>query len=214
MARKHNRRSIRLRGYDYASAGAYFVTLNIKHRTPLLGSIRDGEMRLSEIGRIVQEEWLRTPDIRPEVVLDEFLVMPDHMHMIVWIRDVDEGRMPLKNVGARRARPLGNIIRGFKGSVSRRIQNENVGADRIRPSSDGGACDAPRRMTHDIEHEGACDAPRRMTHDIEREGACDAPRHTPQQESIWQRNYYERIVRDEHALRTIRDYIIDNPKKG
>jgi putative transposase len=140
MPNRHNRRSIRLRGFDYASPGAYFVTLNTKNRIPIFGTLRDGVMHLNDIGRIVHEEWVRSPDIRPEVVLDEFVIMPNHMHMIVWIRDVD----------GTRARPLGNIIGGFKGSVSRRIQNENVGADGIRPSLDGGACDAPR---HPPRHE-------------------------------------------------------------
>lgn len=116
MPKRHNRRSIRLRGFDYASTGAYFVTLNAKNRRPIFGTLRDGVMHLNDIGRIVHEEWLRTPDIRAEVVLDEFIVMPDHMHMIVWIRDVD----------GTRAGPLGNIIGGFKSSVSRRIRDEIV----------------------------------------------------------------------------------------
>lgn len=88
MPKKHNRRTIRLRGFDYASTGAYYVTLNVKYRTPIFGTLRDGVMHLSPIGQIVQDEWLRTPDIRPEVMLDEFIIMPDHMHMIIWIRDV------------------------------------------------------------------------------------------------------------------------------
>ncbi len=238
MPKKHNRRSIRLRGFDYASTGAYYVTLNVKYRTPLFGTLRDGVMHLSPIGQIVQEEWLRTPDIRPEVVLDEFIIMPDHMHMIVWIRDVGplnggrvqraptvdatisnvgaDGIRPIENDGGachdtraratrpdnvprhndvHRTRPLGNIIRGFKGSVTHRIQNENVGATKDAMTSNVGA---DRIRPHEIEL-----------------GACNAPRHFDlRHESIWQRNYYERIVRDERELRTFRDYIIENPIKG
>jgi REP element-mobilizing transposase RayT len=123
MPKRHNRRSIRLRGFDYASPGAYFVTLNTKNRIPIFGTLRDGVMHLNDIGRIVHEEWVRSSDIRPEVVLDEFVIMPNHMHMIVWIRDVD----------GIRARPLGNIIGGFKSSVSRRIQDE-INHGSTRPS--------------------------------------------------------------------------------
>jgi REP element-mobilizing transposase RayT len=123
MPKRHNRRSIRLRGFDYASPGAYFVTLNVKHRRPIFGTLRDGVMHLNDIGRIVHEEWVRSSDIRPEVVLDEFVIMPNHMHMIVWIRDAN----------GIRARPLGNIIGGFKSSVSRRIQDE-INHGSTRPS--------------------------------------------------------------------------------
>jgi len=156
MARKHNRRSIRLRGFDYASAGAYFITLNIKHRAPMLGSIRNGAMCLSDIGRIVQEEWERTGEIRPGVALDEYILMPDHMHMIVWIRDgMNTGADGIRPITKKKSK-LGNIIGGFKSSVTRRIRNEDVGADAIRPG-----------------------------------------------ESIWHRNYYERIIRDERAQRAL-----------
>lgn len=214
MPKKHNRRTIRLRGFDYASTGAYYVTLNVKYRRPLFGTLRNGVMHLSPIGRIVQDEWLRTPDIRPEVVLDEFIIMPDHMHMIVWIRDVTtsnvgaDGTRPHENdKGACDAplhiaprcddnrRPLGNIIRGFKGSVTHRIQNEIVGATEDATTSNVGA-DGIRPLEID-------------------KGACHAPRHKEfERESIWQRNYYERIVRNERELRTFRNYIIENPIKG
>ena len=82
---KHHRRSIRLKGYDYISAGAYFITICTYKREALFGDIVAGEMRLSEYGRVVSAEWLRTPKIRQEMRMDEFVVMPNHIHGIVWI---------------------------------------------------------------------------------------------------------------------------------
>ena len=92
-----NRRSIRLPGYDYASAGWYFVTIISHKRKPLFGEIvraygtcppwrirpDDSKVILSQLGRIVQEEWLKTAELRPEVELGEFVVMPNHFHAII-----------------------------------------------------------------------------------------------------------------------------------
>jgi REP element-mobilizing transposase RayT len=86
-----NRRSIRLPGYDYASAGWYFVTICCHKRQNLFGEIvraygirpDDSEVILSQLGTIVQEEWLKTAELRPEVELGEFVVMPNHFHAII-----------------------------------------------------------------------------------------------------------------------------------
>jgi REP element-mobilizing transposase RayT len=83
------RRSIRLRRYDYTQAGAYFVTVVSRGRLCLFGDIVDGEMRLSEGGRIALAEWFRTATLRPYVSLsvDEFIAMPNHVHGIIWITE-------------------------------------------------------------------------------------------------------------------------------
>lgn len=96
---KHHRRSIRLHGYDYAQAGAYFVTICTQNRECLFGDIEDGEMRLNDYGRVVEEEWLRTATIRREVELDAFIVMPNHVHGIIVI---NAERRSQANVGATR----------------------------------------------------------------------------------------------------------------
>ena len=83
----YQRRSIRLKGYDYAQDGAYYVTICTYKKTRIFGEVVEEEMRLNEIGDIVEEEWQRTPKIRPEVELDEFIVMPNHLHGIVIIKD-------------------------------------------------------------------------------------------------------------------------------
>ena len=98
---KHNRRTTRLPGYDYTLPGAYFVTLCAWNRECLFGEVVGGEVELSPIGRIVQQEWLKSKEIRQEIRLfeDEFVVMPNHLHGIVVI--IDEKSIPVhKSVGA------------------------------------------------------------------------------------------------------------------
>src|SRR5215210_6640299 len=84
-SQKHHRRSIRLTGYDYSQAGAYFVTACAQDRACLFGEIVDGQMRLNEAGRMVLAEWNTLPDRFPAVELDEFVVMPNHVHGIITI---------------------------------------------------------------------------------------------------------------------------------
>ncbi|MDD2337744.1 MAG: hypothetical protein PHD01_14375 [Geobacteraceae bacterium] len=83
----HHRRSVRLKGYDYAATGAYSITICAHERQSLFGEIVDGEMFPGEYGRIVLNEWLKTSDIRQEVLLDEFVVMPNHFHGILKVND-------------------------------------------------------------------------------------------------------------------------------
>ena len=82
-----NRHSLRLKDYDYSSAGAYFVTLCTQNRVCLFGQVIDDEIVLNKNGKIVRDEWLRTSEIRHEIVLDEYVVMPNHFHAIILIND-------------------------------------------------------------------------------------------------------------------------------
>jgi REP-associated tyrosine transposase len=134
---KHHRRSIRLKGYDYSVAGAYFITICTQGRMCLFGVVVDGEMRLNSIGEIVRDEWFKAATIRPYVNLaaEEFVVMPNYVHGIVWMGDNGN------NVGARRRcapttattaaadiqsinvvpGSLGAIVRAFKSATTGRI---------------------------------------------------------------------------------------------
>ncbi len=87
---KHHRRSIRLQGYDYSQAGAYFVTIVAWQREMLFGDIVDGEMVLNRFGQIVRDAWFDLPNHYPHVELGAFIVMPNHVHAIVVL--VDDGR--------------------------------------------------------------------------------------------------------------------------
>ena len=82
---KHHRQSIRLKGYDYTLAGAYFVTICTHKRLPLFGKIVEDKMRLSLLGQLVYREWQKTAVVRPNVYLDAFVVMPNHLHGILVI---------------------------------------------------------------------------------------------------------------------------------
>ena len=158
----HHRRSIRLRGYDYTQAGAYFVTACTYARDCLFGQIVGGEMRLSAHGAIALECWQAIPQHCPHADLDAFVVMPNHMHGILMLAD-DAARSAHPPAQERFGRPvagsLPTIMRLYKAVVTRRI-NE------LRNTS-------------------------------------GAP--------VWQRNYYEHIVRDQASLGRIRAYIANNP---
>ena len=93
---RRNRRSIRLQGYDYTQAGAYFVTICTHNRQCLFGDIADGEMRLNRLGQIVVDEWMKTAQIRAEIELDEWVVMPNHFHGIVVIGGRGTARRALR----------------------------------------------------------------------------------------------------------------------
>jgi putative transposase len=98
------RRTIRLRGYDYTQPGAYFITICAHQQAHVFGEIVDGEMKLSRLGEIARTEWFKTAELRPNVELheDEFVVMPNHAHGIIWL---------VENVGAlRRNAQLENRI--------------------------------------------------------------------------------------------------------
>jgi len=159
-----NRRSIRAKGWDYTNAGPYFVTLVTHERRMLFGDVADGLITLSPFGRVVREEWEASANIRQELSLDIFIVMPNHVHAIVWLSDAIDtgdqrvgahGRAPLQ----RPARSLGSFIAGFKSASTKRI-------NQLR-------------------------------------GTPGAP--------VWQRNYYERVIRNERELEAVRTYIDGNP---
>ncbi len=164
--RLHHRRSIRLKGHDYASAGAYFVTMVTHGKRCLFGEVVGGVMRLNVAGRIVAEEWLRSAQVRSEVTMDAFVVMPNHIHGIVVIdRPTPTSLLPadlaIATAAGPRSRSIGALVAGFKAAASRRIHACRGGSGPL----------------------------------------------------VWQRNYYEHIVRDEVGLGRIRQYIADNPAR-
>lgn len=156
---RRHRRSTRLRDYDYSRAGAYFITVCTKGRKSLFREVKDGEVVLNELGRIAEEEWRKSAQVRIEIDLDAWVVMPSHIHGIVIIADERRrGDRPVAR-GGPRARSLGAMMAGFKSAATKRI---------------------------------------------------NTMRGTPGA-SVWQRNYYEHIIRNESALDRIRQYIANNP---
>ena len=167
------RHSIRLKGYDYSVAAAYFVTICTQDRMLLFGDIVTDAMRVNQYGGVVLECWESIPDHFPGARLDAFVVMPNHIHGIIQLADA------AREVGAQHAAPsqsnphrpladrhvqpasLGATVRSFKSAVARRINSQ---------------------------------------------------RETPGM-PVWQRNYYDHVIRDESELLRIREYILANPAR-
>ncbi len=129
---QHHRRSIRLKGYDYTQPGAYFVTVCTHRWIPIFGEIIAGEMKTNPSSLVVKKEWLRAAQIRSSVQLDEFIVMPNHVHGIIMIMDgMDTAktngrdtarRIPtVERFGKPVSGSLPTIVRAFKSAVTKRI---------------------------------------------------------------------------------------------
>ena len=130
----HHRRSIRLRGHDYAARGVYFVTICVAKNRPLFGVVVNGQMVLNDAGRIAAACWRDIPKHFPQVALDEWVVMPDHVHGIITIRR--DGDSAGANAGAKDFSPLpprpcgtsrtiGSIVRGFKIGVTKLLDGDS-----------------------------------------------------------------------------------------
>ena len=151
------RRVVRLRGYDYAAPGSYYVSMCTQGRLCLFGDIANGEMCLNEYGRLVEAVWDELPDHYAHVRLDACVIMPNHVHGILVF--VEAGSKPASTAIVRHGLP--EIVRAFKTFSARRIN-------------------AAR-------------------------GTAGTP--------VWQRNYYEHIIRDDADLNRTRQYILDNPAR-
>lgn len=105
----HHRKTIRLKDFDYSQPGAYFITTNIQDRKRILGQILNGQVVLSDIGRIIENVWKNLPAHYQSIDLDDFCVMPDHFHGIIVIKDME----------MEKHQSLPEIVRGFKTYSSR-----------------------------------------------------------------------------------------------
>ncbi|MBI3914091.1 MAG: transposase [Chloroflexi bacterium] len=186
---KHHRRSIRLKGYDYSLAGAYYVTIVAQNRACLLGEVVNGEIQLNDAGQIVQSQWEALSQRFPNVELDEFVVMPNHFHGIIVITDKGQAR----DAGKRQARDAG------KGQARDAGKGQAQGAAPTQLSDDhdpilGDIVGAWKSIVTDEYIRGV--------HQLNWQ---------PFDRKLWQRNYWEHIVRDEPDLNRIREYIINNP---
>ena len=171
-AEKLHRRSIRLKAYDYAQPGAYFVTMVSHAREPIFGQIADCEMHLNAFGRIAAQQWLQLPARFACLQLGAFVIMPNHVHGILVLQDgrgtatnhndLDEGssrRAPTEEFGKPLPHSIPTIVRSYKSAVAYRIHLVRGAAKTV----------------------------------------------------VWQRNYYEHIIRDEKDWDRIHTYIESNP---
>ena len=169
------RHSIRLKGYDYSQAGAYFVTLCTHHRTCLFGEIVDREMHLNDTGHMVKAVWDQLAHRFDNVELDERVIMPNHIHGVIFI------------VGA----PLVGALKG----AGTRIR----AGTRPAPTATSSLGDIVGAFKSIATHE--------YIGGVKQHGW---PRFSGK---LWQRNYYERVVRDDAELNAVRAYIAENPRR-
>ncbi len=159
----HHRRSIRLAGYDYSRAGLYFVTICTQNKQCLFGAVDGGVMRLNDAGAMVRDQWLAMPERFPVLSPFDFVVMPNHMHMILAL---GAGGTAESEATATRHPTVGDIVKAFK-SLTAIAYLRGIGEMGRTKDSHG----------------------------------------------LWQRNYYEHIIRNERNLTKIRNYIVTNPAK-
>jgi REP element-mobilizing transposase RayT len=121
---KYRIESTRLKEWDYSSPGYYFVTMCTQNRECAFGEIVNGQMQLSSIGKIVAEEWQKTEQIRENIELDEWIIMPNHIHAIVVIEDDKKNNVETHCNASLQINKnnLSYIIRGFKSSATKRIR--------------------------------------------------------------------------------------------
>ena len=158
----YSRKSIRLKGYDYSQPGGYFITICTKETRRLFGRIVAGEMILNRFGTAARGKLLKLQSTYPnvEIFSDEWVIMPDQIHTILWITDVGASQRLARNTTSGLIpQSLGSIISQYKSRVTKGI---------------------------------------------------NLLRRTPG-EPVWQRNYYDRIIRNNKELLAIKKYITENP---
>lgn len=160
----YHRHSIRLKGYDYSQAGAYFITICTQNRKCLFGEIVNAEMLLNDAGKMVEKWWYELKNKFPNMELDQYVVMPNHFHGIIQIIVGADLRVCPDNSGEHTGSPLHRMVQWFK-TITTNEYIHNVKINNWQP------------------FEG----------------------------KLWQRNYYEHIIRNENELNHIREYIINNP---
>ena len=179
----HYRYSTRLKYYDYSQAGAYFVTVCSQNRECIFGDISNGEMRLNSAGKLVEKWWVELNHKYKDIALDAFVIMPNHVHGIIVLTT--------GNVGAVHEPPKDKAIREL--SSKRVIHELPLQKNKIERRN----MVIPRIMgffkMNSAKHINGL----RNTAGI----------------SVWQRNYYEHVIRNEASLGKIREYIVNNPSK-
>ena len=213
---KHHRRSIRLRGYDYSSVGSYFITICTFQRECIFGTISNGEMQLNQYGKIVHSHWQNLPKYHPRLELDEFVIMPNHIHGILFLIDNNDISLDHDNsVGAGLA---DNFILENQNSFPKPAPTNGL-ADNFAMNA-GSICktrpytisistkSAPTNILATENNHGIPEIIRGFKTFSARR--VNQIRHTSGI-PVWQRNYYDHIIRDETSLQKIRHYIQTNP---
>ncbi|MDO4782693.1 MAG: hypothetical protein Q4A09_05670 [Capnocytophaga felis] len=183
----HKRRSVRLKDFDYSREGLYFITICCQNKAHYFGEIIDGEMRLNEIGEIAQKCWRDIPNHFKNVLLHSFVVMPNHIHGIIEI---------VTRVGANQHLPHNETANHH--SPHNETTNQHL------PDDNGAKYLSPLRGTSNTI--GSIVRGFKI-------GVTKWVRVNTDIHQIWQRNYYEHIIRNEESYFKIHEYIENNPAK-
>lgn len=174
---KHHRRSIRLKGYDYHNAGAYFITICTMNRVCVLED--------PIVNSIINDVWLALPLWFPTIELDEFIIMPNHVHFVVWL-----------GVGT----PLAGVLPTNAG-----VLNAQEDGGKPRPY----AIPSPQKTNTNPTLGDFVGAFKSLV--FKTYFNWIQTNNVPTQAKFWQANYYEHIIRNDRELNAIRQYIIENP---
>ncbi|MEA2097954.1 MAG: transposase [Patescibacteria group bacterium] len=179
----HNRRSIRLKNYDYASDGAYFMTICVQNKEHRFGDVIDGKMILNSAGEMIRKWLFELKNKFENVELDEYIIMPNHIHLIIFI-------MNIVGVDLCVNPDLCANPEYAKKQNSFRIQDRHTG-DGISQIVQWFKTMTTNEYIRNVKQNNW----------------------KPFDKKIWQRNYYDRIIRNEKELDKIRKYIFENPLK-
>lgn len=188
----HHRRSIRLREFDYRNAGAYFITICAFQRECLFGDVVDGEMRLNGFGLAAEACWRAITNHFPNVQLDEFVIMPNHFHAIL---DITESIGAM--VGAKQGSSASPGY-GDNGNNAGDCIKGEAGESFASPLRDGTVSGSLGAVIQNFKSVST-----RKINKMRNNPGC----------LVWQRNYYEHVIRNEDDLANIRQYIANNPLK-
>jgi len=189
---KHKRKSIRLKGYDYSQAGLYFITICVQNRACLLGNIIDGKMNLNDAGVMVENEWLALVKRFSNIKLHEYIVMPNHFHAILEITDDPVGATLV--VAPNNA--VDQQLRGYPSWVPQRRPQRISQSVMANKKTLGNMVGAFQSIT---------------TNEYIREVKNNNWQRFDKK--LWQRNYWEHIIKNESDYNRIANYIIENPVK-
>ena len=208
--------SIRLKNFDYSSPGAYFFTTVVKNRECLFGNITKGKMFLNAMGKEVETTWRDLPNHNANVALDEFIIMPNHVHGIIVILDDVEILVDVNdNIDINKNVNFNNDDNIDENDNENENENENVetGSEPVSTGTTAGTGTTAAEMgmgTRKMKKQGLPEIIRQFkTFSARRINAIRGLSGIP----VWQSGYYEHIIRNEASLLRIRKYIRENPLK-
>jgi len=223
QSKKYQRKSIRLKGYDYSNAGLYFITICCKDRVCRFGDVVNGEMVLNEFGQIAHDGWIKLVERFSNFELDVFQIMPNHMHGIIVLKNIP-------------------VVSGFTPDPNKEDPNKEdpnkEDPNKEDPNKEDPNKEDPNKEDPNKEDPNKEDPnkPEKNTIDqIEKKSKDIAPSipdivgaykslvsngslkkyklRNQAMGKLWQSNYYEHIIRNEQSFQNISSYIINNPKK-